>query len=59
MILCTDNACWISLAFRVLSWIAARRSRGSAMSVASEVNIDPTLLPTSSRSVSVRSDTGH
>lgn len=58
MILRASSARRISLAWRVLRWIATRRSTGSSMSVASVANIAPTRFPISDFSSALRSDTG-
>ena len=57
-ILSAARACCISLAPWVLSWMAPSRAAGSSMSVASEANMAPTLVPTSPASASVRSEIG-
>ena len=48
-----------ALAPTVESAIVRRRSSGSSMSVASDVNMAETLLPPSPTSSSERTDTGH
>ena len=58
MILSAANACCISLALWVLSWMARSLSTGSSKWVASDANIAPTFVPTPVSSPSTRNETG-
>ncbi|CKP34950.1 Uncharacterised protein [Mycobacterium tuberculosis] len=58
MIWCAEGALAISLALRVLSWMAARRLAGSSIWVASDAVIKLTWFPTSAFVSSLRVETG-